>query len=76
MLIGRGVASRWEVAVEVDPDRRNEGIGRCAARAARHLVPGGEPVWAQISPGNVASMRAFLAAGFVPAGGEALLVQR
>ena|SRR5580704_9571474 len=76
MLIGRGVASRWEVAVEVDPARRNEGIGRCAARAARHLVPAGEPVWAQISPGNVASMRAFLAAGFVPAGGEALLVQR
>jgi len=76
VLIGRGVASRWEVAVEVDPDRRNEGIGRCAARAARHLVPAGEPVWAQISPGNVASMRAFLAAGFVPAGGEALLVQR
>jgi hypothetical protein len=76
VLIGRGVASRWEAAVEVDPARRNEGIGRCAARAARHLVPGGEPVWAQISPGNVASMRAFLAAGFVPAGGEALLVQR
>lgn len=76
VLIGRGVASRWEVAVEVDPARRNEGIGRCAARAARHLVPAGEPVWAQISPGNVASMRAFLAAGFVPAGGEALLVQR
>ena len=75
VLIGRGVASRWEVAVEVDPARRNEGIGRCAARAARHLVPAGEPVWAQISPGNVASMRAFLAAGFVPAGGEALLVQ-
>jgi len=73
MLIGRGVAGRWEVAVEVDPGRRNEGIGRCAARAARHLVPAGEPLWAQISPGNAASVRAFLAAGFVPVGSEALL---
>jgi hypothetical protein len=75
VLIGRGVAGRWEVAVEVDPGRRNEGIGRCAARAARHLVPAGQPLWAQISPGNVASVRAFLAAGFVPVGGEALLVR-
>ena len=75
MLIGRGVAGRWEVAVEVDPRRRNQGIGRCAARAARHLVPAGEPLWAQISPGNVASVRAFLAARFVPAGAEALLVR-
>jgi hypothetical protein len=75
VLIGRGVAHRWEVAVEVDPGRRNEGIGRCAARAARHLIPAGEPVWAQISPGNVASVRAFLAAGFVPAGAEALLAR-
>ena len=75
VLMGRGVAGRWEVAVEVDPRRRNQGIGRCAARAARHLVPAGEPLWAQISPGNVASVRAFLAAGFVPAGAEALLVR-
>jgi hypothetical protein len=75
VLIGRGVAGRQEVAVEVDPGRRNEGIGRCAARAARHLAPAGEPLWAQISPGNVASVRAFLAAGFVPAGAEALLVR-
>jgi hypothetical protein len=75
VLIGRGVAGRWEVAVEVDPGRRNGGVGRCAARAARHLVPAGEPLWAQISPGNAASVRAFLAAGFVPVGSEALLGQ-
>jgi len=75
VLIGRGVAGRWEVAVEVDPGRRNEGIGRCAACAARHLVPAGEPLWAQISPGNVASVRAFLAAGFAPVGAEALVVR-
>jgi hypothetical protein len=37
------------------------------------LVPGGQPLWAQIAPGNAASVRAFLAAGFLPVGAEALL---
>lgn len=36
-------------------------------------VPGGAPLWAQVAPANAASMRAFLAAGFVPVGAEALL---
>jgi GNAT superfamily N-acetyltransferase len=74
VLLGRGVGGRWEVAVEVDPDRQSRGLGRRLALAARHLVPGGAPLWAQIAPGNVASMRAFLAAGYVPAGAEALLI--
>ena len=71
---GRGVAGRREVAVEVEPAWRGRGVGRSALAATRHLVPDGEPLWAQISPGNVASVRAFLAAGFVPVGAEALLV--
>jgi GNAT superfamily N-acetyltransferase len=88
MMLGRGVAGRWEVAIEVDPGRRGAGLGRALATAARHLVPGdrvpGDRVsggrvsgdgrlWAQVSPGNVASVRAFLAAGFRPVGAEALL---
>ena len=73
VLIGRGVASRWEVAIEVDPGCRGHGLGRPLASAARHLVPGQGPVWAQIAPANAASVRAFLAAGFQPAGAEALL---
>ena len=72
VLIGRGVASRSEVAIEVDPGCRGNGLGRALACAARNLVPGG-PVWAQIAPANAASVRAFLAAGFRPAGAEALL---
>jgi GNAT superfamily N-acetyltransferase len=72
---GRGVAGRWEVAVEVEPGGRGRGVGRAAIAAARHLVPGGEPLWAQIAPGNAASVRAFLAAGFVPVGAEVLLPQ-
>jgi len=73
LLIGRGVAGRWEVAIEVDADHRGKGLGRDLAAAARHLVPGGAPLWAQIAPGNAASVRAFLAAGFTPVGAEALL---
>lgn len=73
VLIGRGVAARWEVAIEVDPGYRGRGLGRALASAARHLVPDGMPVWAQIAPGNAASVRAFLAAGFRPVGAEALL---
>ncbi|HEX4063993.1 MAG TPA: GNAT family N-acetyltransferase [Streptosporangiaceae bacterium] len=73
VMIGRGVAGRWEVAVEVDPGCQGRGLGRAAIGAARHLVPGGEPLWAQIAPGNAASVRAFLAADFVPVGAEVLL---
>jgi hypothetical protein len=74
ILLGRGVAGRWEVAIEVDPARRDRGLGAELALAARHLVAGGAPLWAQIAPGNAASVRAFLAAGFRPVGAEALLV--
>ncbi|HEY6279582.1 MAG TPA: GNAT family N-acetyltransferase [Streptosporangiaceae bacterium] len=73
LVLGRGVAGRWEASIEVDPDRRGHGRGRKLAAAARHLVPAQVPVWAQIAPGNAASVRAFLAAGFVPVGAEALL---
>ena len=75
VMIGRGVAGRWEVAVEVEPGCRGRGVGRAAIAAARHLVPDGQPVWAQIAPGNAASVRAFLAAGFQPAGAEVLLTR-
>jgi GNAT superfamily N-acetyltransferase len=71
LVIGRGVAGRWEVAIEVDPSYQGRGLGRALARAARHLTP--HPLWAQIAPGNAASVRTFLAAGYTPMGAEALL---
>jgi hypothetical protein len=37
------------------------------------LLPAGEQVWAQVAPGNAASVRAALAAGFRPVGAEVLL---
>jgi GNAT superfamily N-acetyltransferase len=73
VALGRGVAGRWEIALEVEPGYRGKGLGRELAVAARHLVPGGAPLWAQIAPGNAASVRAFLAAGYQPVGAEALL---
>ncbi|PZG17373.1 GNAT family N-acetyltransferase [Nonomuraea aridisoli] len=74
VTVGRGVAGRWEVAVEVEPGHRGRGLGRLLAEAARHLCPG--PIWAQIAPGNAASVRAFLAAGYVPMGAEVLLTEQ
>ena len=75
LMLGRGVADRFEVAIEVDPVSRNRGLGARLATAARHLVPDGMTLWAQIAPANAASVRAFLAAGFRPVGAEALLSQ-
>jgi predicted GNAT family acetyltransferase len=73
IVLGRGVAGRWETAIEVDPQYRGAGFGSQLASAARQLVPDGSPVWAQIAPGNAASIRTFLRAGFRPMGGESLM---
>jgi len=74
LVLGRGLAGRWEAAIEVFEGSRNNGHGRELALAARHLIPCGRPVWAQVSPGNASSLRAFLAAGYEPVGSEVLLV--
>jgi hypothetical protein len=73
LVLGRGLAGRWEVAIEVDEAVRNTGLGRRLAAAGRRLAGPGS-VWAQVAPGNAASVRAFLAAGYRPVGAEALLV--
>jgi GNAT superfamily N-acetyltransferase len=73
LIVGRGLAGRWEAAVEVHEGARNRGHGRALATAARHLVPDSRPVWGQVAPGNAASLRAFLAAGYTPVGAEVLL---
>lgn len=73
VILGRGLAGRTEVAVEVDPDHRGRGAGRAALVQARRLVAPGAALFAQTAPGNAASLRALLAAGFAPIGGEVLL---
>jgi RimJ/RimL family protein N-acetyltransferase len=76
LVLGRGLAGRMELAFEVEPDRRGRGLGRAVATAARHLAPGGEPLFAQVSPGNVASVRALLQAGYAPVGSEVLFARK
>ena len=56
------------VSYEIAPEARGERLGTRTASAARALVPAGEPVIALVSPGNVASLRAALRAGFEPVG--------
>ena len=73
LAVGRGVADRWEVALELDDALRGHGLGRRLLGTALGLVEAGAPVFAQVSPGNARSVRAFLAAGFVPVGAEVLL---
>jgi GNAT superfamily N-acetyltransferase len=73
LVLGRGVAGRHELAFEVDPDARNGGLGRALVECALALVPAGDAVWAQVNPGNAASMRAVLAAGLRPVGHEQLV---
>ncbi|GHG98133.1 GNAT family N-acetyltransferase [Streptomyces lanatus] len=72
VVTGRGIGGRLEVSVEVDEAVRHRGLGRSLVTAARHLVT--EPLWAQVTPGNARSMRAFQAAGYRAVGAEALLL--
>jgi RimJ/RimL family protein N-acetyltransferase len=72
VIIGRGLAGRCEVSVEVAPEARNSGLARRIALAARTFVPADEPLWAQVAPANAASVRAMLAAGYRPIGAEVL----
>jgi GNAT superfamily N-acetyltransferase len=76
VILGRGLAGRLEVSIEVHPEHRGHGLGADLARATLRLVPEGEPVFAQVTPGNVASLRAFLAAGYRPIGSEVLFPRR
>ena len=74
MAVGYGLALRREVAVEVDPAARNRGLGAATLLQARRLVPEDDVLYAQVAPGNAASLRAFLRAGFEPIGSEALFL--
>lgn len=75
LAIGRGVGGRYEVNVELEPAARGRGLARALVHAARALVPDGRPLWAQVAPGNAASMRTFFDAGYRPVGAEVLLTR-
>jgi GNAT superfamily N-acetyltransferase len=72
LALGRGVVDRWDFGFEVMPEAQGRGLGRRVIQAALDLVPRGETLWAQVAPGNAASVRAILGSGFVPVGAEVL----
>jgi len=74
VVVGYGLALRREVAVEVDPAARNRGLSAAALLQARRLVPEEDVLFAQVAPGNAASLRSFLRAGFEPIGCEVLFL--
>jgi hypothetical protein len=89
ITIGRGLVDRLELSVETVgepsagavvgeaagevPGARTPGAGRRLIGEALGLISPGEVVFAQVAPGNAASLRAFLSCGFVPIGAETLL---
>ncbi len=73
VTIGRGLVDRLEVSVEVSVGAP-VGSGRRLIREALALIPVGDVVFAQVAPGNAASLRAFLSCGFTPIGAETLLL--
>ena len=76
LVVGQGVAGRWEMAFEVAPDARGAVSVAGWPPLRRRCVPDGEPVFAQVAPGNPSSVRACLAAGYVAIGAEVLFVSR
>lgn len=72
LIIGTGLADRMEAAFEVAPRYRGQGLGRALARTCLRLIEPGEPLFMQTAPGNAASLRAILSAGYVPVAGEVL----
>ncbi len=75
VILGRGLAGRWEAAFEVSGPARGRGLGRTLAAVSMLAVPRGERVFLQVAPGNAASLRAVLAAGFHPVGAEVLFLR-
>jgi hypothetical protein len=72
VTIGRGLVDRLEVSVEVF-GAQPRGTGRRLIGESLGLIPLGAVVFAQVAPGNAASLRAFLSCGFTPIGAETLL---
>lgn len=72
VILGHGLALRREIAIEVEPSSRGQGLAHQTLTEARRLIDPDEALFAQTAPGNAASLRAFLTAGFRPIGSEVL----
>lgn len=72
VTIGRGLVDRIEISVELTGAPGGSGAGRALLMGALAHLDAGDVVFAQVAPGNAASVRMFLACGFVPLGSEVL----
>jgi GNAT superfamily N-acetyltransferase len=72
VLLGRGLAGRLELSVEVAPGRRDTGLARRLVAGALRTAAPDEPVYAQVAAANAASLRALQPAGFTAVGAEVL----
>ncbi len=65
-VVARGIAGLTELSIEIEPSRRGSGAGTTLVADALATIPTGRLVVAAVAPGNAASLRSFLAAGFRP----------
>ena len=67
-VVSRGIAGLTEVSFELEPSHRGAGGGAELGRDALSAIPSRQLAVAAVAPGNAASVRALLSAGFVPLG--------
>jgi GNAT superfamily N-acetyltransferase len=67
-IVSRGIAGLTELSFELEPGHRGQGRGAELIRDALSAIPSGDLVMAAVAPGNAASLRALLSAGFAPLG--------
>jgi GNAT superfamily N-acetyltransferase len=72
VVLGRGLAGRLELSVEVDRELRDRGVARRLVAGALAAAAPAEPVFAQVAAANAASLRALQPAGFAAVGAEVL----
>ncbi len=72
-ILSTGLAGLTELSFELEPAHRGGGQATALIRAALASLCAGELVVAAVTPGNAASLRALLAAGFTPLGSVQLL---
>ena len=74
VTIGKGLVGRTEMSVELfDGTPHGRGEGRRLIAEGLALIGAGEVVFAQVAPGNAASLRAFESVGFTLIGAEILI---
>jgi hypothetical protein len=71
--LGRGIGGLLEMSIELAEKERGRGAGRDFIEAALGAAPSGEIVVAAVAPGNAASLRCFLSAGFQIIGSSQLV---